>query len=282
MEKRKFGALAVMTFSVALITSAILGGSTQCAELGLLQNAMRGLRRTDNLEFFYETTIVDQGGKKSEKILVWADQLSGSWVSEQYTTDENETRLTLKRFCDGQRVYHYIEWNGEWELQEAESIDVPYLDKIIDLPYDSEDITNIKLEKTMDMQELSYQFTSSYIEKQNQKYHQMLEEYYEDYQKRQTSDEGAEKVELAVEQYRKTREKNRMFTYQIDAAGVMRGLYCTIVLVSPQIIYNSEGQQVLGEEQEISYVITVGVNRYNQDGILNKIEQCRNEMLHYE
>lgn len=282
MEKRKIRVLVTMTFAVALITSAMLGGSTQCAELALLQSAMRELRRTDNLEFSYESTIASAGAAKSEKVVVWADQLSGNWVSEHYTTDEDGTRLYLKRFCNGSQVYHYVEWNGEWELQEAESTDIPYLDRVIDLPYDSDDIMNIKLQQKVDVQELSYQFTPEYIDAQNQKRQQTLQEYYTNYQMMQTSDEGADKVELAVEQYRRTREENTSVIYRIDSAGIMRGLSCTMTLVSPEVVYDKDGQPMLGKEYESSYEITIEVSRYNQEGVLNKIEQCANEVSYYQ
>lgn len=282
MEKRKFRVLVTLTFAVALITSAMLGGNTQCAELALLQDAMRELRRTDNLEFSYENTIAGGGAIKSEKVVVWADQLSGSWVSEHYTTDEDGTRLYLRRFCDGLHVYDYVEWSGEWELQNTESTDIPYLDRVIDLPYGSDDITNIKLQQKVDVQELSYEFTPEYVDGQNRKRQQTLEEYYANYQTMQTSDEGAEKVELAVAQYRQTREENTSVVYRIDSAGVMRGLKCSMTLVSPEVVYDKDGKQILGETYESSYEIKIEVNRYNQDGVLNKIAQCNNEVSYYQ
>lgn len=282
MEKRKFRALVMMAFAVALITSAILGESTQCEELALLQNAMRELRRTDNLEFSYENTISGAGAVKSEKVVVWANQLTGSWVSEHYTTDEDGTRLYLKQFCDGLHVYQYVEWNGEWELAESENTDIPYLARVIDLPYDSDDIMNIRLQQKVDVQELSYEFTSEYVEGQNRKRQETLEEYYADYQAMQTSDEGAEKVELAVAQYRQTREENTSVVYRIDSAGVMRGLNCTMILASPEVVYDKDGQPALGEEYESAYEIRIEISRYNQDGVLNKIEQCRNEVSYYQ
>lgn len=282
MEKRRIQVLATMTFAVALVTSAMIGGSTQCAELALLQSAMRELRRTDNLEFSYESTIAGAGAAKSERVVVWADQLSGSWVSEHYTTDEDGTRLYLKQFCNGLQVYHYVEWNGEWELQEAESTDIPYFDRIIDLPYDGDDIMNIKLHQKVDVQELSYQFTQEYLDTQNQKRQQTLEEYYTNYQMLQTSDEGADKVALAVAQYRQTREEGTSVVYRIDSAGVMRGLRCRMTLVSPEIVYDKDEKPVLGREYESSYEIKIEISRYNQEGVLNKIEQCANEVSYYQ
>lgn len=281
MSKTKYRVLAVMAFGVALVTSGLLGGSTQCEELALLQDSMRELRRTDNLEFSYASTIETEGIAKREQIVVWADQLTGSWVSEHYTTDEDGTRLYLKRFCDGRRVYHYLDWSGEWEIQADEDTDIPYLDRVIDLPYDSNDIMNIRLRQKVDVQELSYEFTQAYIDTQNEMRQKNLEEYYENYQMMQTDDEGAERVELAVEQYRQTREADTTVTYRIDVAGVMRGLSCSMNLISPEITYDLDGEASLGEEHTSTYEIEIEVNRYNQDGVLHKIDQCRNEAAYY-
>lgn len=281
ISKSKYRVLAVMAFGVALVTSAIMGGSTQCEELALLQDSMRELRRTNNLEFSYASTIESEGMAKREQIVVWADQLTGSWVSEHYTTDEDGTRLYLKRFCDGRRVYHYIDWSGEWEIQVNENTDIPYLDRVIDLPYDSDDIMNIQLRQKVDVQELSYEFTQAYIDTQNEMRQENLEAYYENYQLMQTDEEGAERVELAVEQYRQTREADTTVTYRIDAAGVMRGLSCSMNLISPEITYDLDGEATLGEEHTSTYEIEIEVNRYNQEGVLNKIDQCRNEAAYY-
>lgn len=282
MEKRKIRVMITLTYAVALTASAMLGGSTQCAELALLQDAMRELRRTDNLEFSYENVIAKAGSVKSEKVVVWADQLSGSWVSEHYTTDEDGTRLYVKRFCDGLHVYDYLDWNGEWELQEEVSTEIPYLAQVIDLPYDSDDIMDIALRQKVDVQELSYAFTSSYIEAQNRKRQQTLEEYYADYQKMHNSKEEAENIALAVAQYRQTRETNTTVVYRIDSVGVMRGFNCCMTLVAPEVVYDSSGQQVLGEEYESTYETRIEISRYNQDGILNKIAQCGNEVSYYQ
>ncbi len=281
MVKRKIRALVVMAFGVALAAFSVLDGSTQCAELAMLQDAMRELRRTDNLEFSYESTIAGTGVSKGEKTVVWADTLSGSWVSEHYITDEDGTRRYLKKFCDGTSVYQYVEWNGEWNLSEDESTEIPYFAQLVDLPYDENDIYNISLEQRGKVLELSYEFTPEYIERQNRKRTEALEKYYRSYRKKQTSEEALDNVELAVEQYRQTREEETAVTYRIDSAGVMRGLHCTMTLVSPEIVYDESGQQALGAERESFYVTTIEISRYNQDGILNKIDQCRLEVSYY-
>ena len=282
MEKRKFRIVVVMAFGVTLLVSAVLDGSVSSTELAMLQGAMRELRRTDNLEFSYENILAEKGTSKSEKAVIWADTLSGSWVGEYYITDEDGTRRYLKKFCDGESVYEYVEWSGEWELLEEEEDSIPYFSQITDLPYDDDDILDIRLEQQGNLQEISYEFTTEYMEKQNRRRIQMLEDYYKNYKRLQTSDESQEQIELAAEQYRQTSEEKETVVCHIDPTGVMQDFCSVLTLSVPEIIYDDAGGQTLGSEAESIYETKIKIHRYNQDVVLNKIEQCRREVLYYQ
>ncbi len=282
MEKRKFRIVVVMAFGVTLLAVSVLDGSVSSTELAMLQGAMRELRRTDNLEFSYENILSEKGTSKSEKAVIWADTLSGSWVGEYYITDEDGTRRYLKKFCDGESVYEYVEWSGEWELLEEEEDSIPYFSQITDLPYDDDDILDIRLEQQGNLQEISYEFTTEYMEKQNRRRIQMLEDYYKNYKRLQTSDESQEQIELAAEQYRQTSEETETVVCHIDPAGVMQDFCSVLTLSVPEIIYDDAGGQTLGAEAESIYETKIKIHRYNQDVVLNKIEQCRREALYYQ
>ncbi len=282
MEKRKFRIVVVMAFGVTLLAASVLDGSVSSTELAMLQGAMRELRRTDNLEFSYENILAEKGTSKSEKAVIWADTLSGSWVGEYYITDEDGTRRYLKKFCDGESVYEYVEWSGEWDLLEEEEDSIPYFSQITDLPYDDDDILDIRLEQQGNLQEISYEFTTEYMEKQNRRRIQMLEDYYKNYQRLQTSDESQEQIELAAEQYRQTSEEKETVVCHIDPTGVMQDFCSVLTLSVPEIIYDDAGGQTLGAEAESIYETKIKIHRYNQDVVLNKIEQCRREVLYYQ
>lgn len=282
MEKRKFRIVVVMAFGVTLLAASVLDGSVSSTELAMLQGAMRELRRTDNLEFSYENILAEKGTSKSEKAVIWADTLSGSWVGEYYITDEDGTRRYLKKFCDGESVYEYVEWSGEWDLLEEEEDSIPYFSQITDLPYDDDDILDIRLEQEGNLQEISYEFTTEYMEKQNRRRIQMLEDYYKNYQRLQTSDESQEQIELAAEQYRQTSEEKETVVCHIDPTGVMQDFCSVLTLSVPEIIYDDAGGQTLGAEAESIYETKIKIHRYNQDVVLNKIEQCRREVLYYQ
>jgi hypothetical protein len=76
--------------------------------------------------------------------------------------------------------------------------------------------------------------------------------------------------------------------YSIDTAGVLCGEYSMLVLSqqeatedqSPNADVQAEDSQNTDEQTEdvLTVEVQVTVKRYNQEGILNKIEQCRNEL----
>ena len=87
-----------------------------------------------------------------------------------------------------------MEWRSA-DLLEKEEDSIPYFSQITDLPYDDDDILDIRLEQQGNLQEVSYEFTTEYMEKQNRRRIQMLEDYYKNYQRLQTSDESQEQIE---------------------------------------------------------------------------------------
>ena len=59
--------------------------------------------------------------------------------------------------------------------------------------------------------------------------------------------------------------------------------FCSVLTLSvPEIIYDDAGGQTLGSEAESIYETKIKIHRYNQDVVLNKIEQCRREVLYYQ
>lgn len=280
MEKKNAHAMILAIFVVGLITAAILWDNPQSAELGMLQTSMRELKRVDNLEYSYVTTVRSAGTVTGDEITVWSDQLSGCWISEHYKIDEDGRRLYLKQFCDGVRVYNYIEWTGEWELQSTKSVDAPYMDQILSIPYEDEDILELTRIEDEAGQTLSFVFTPEYIDEQNESRKDTVEKAYQDYMKMAGEEAQTNEMVMTMEQYMRTRQKDIAVTYQINAEGVLMGMQCTMTVIQPELIYNTNEELMIGKERESGYEIVVTVNRYNQQGTLNKLEQCKNEILY--
>lgn len=280
MEKKRARAMVVFIFTIGLMTAAMLWDNTQSAELGLLQNSMRELKRVDNMQFSYVSTARGAGVQTGDQIRIWSDQLSGRWASEHYKTDEDGTRLYLKQFCDGNLVYNYIEWTGEWERQNTKDRELPYLDGILSMPYDDGDIVDLVCNESEEGTEISFGFTEEYIKKLSEERQKTVEQSYENYLKMSGEVGNAENVELSVEQYKRTREKDVKVIYHINEQDVLEGVACVISVVQPELVYNTDGQLELGKDREYSYEIAVTIEHYNQQGTLNRLEQCRNEIMY--
>lgn len=250
-------------------------------ELAQVQGAMRNLKRVDNLQMTYIYSFSQGEITGTDEVDVWADMLTGSWVSEYYTTDEDGTRLYLKQFCDGREVYNYIEWNGEWAAaQNIDGNDVPKLENITVLTYDGNDILEAESETMDGGQKISYSFTPEYLEGEREKRIAEIETAYSSYQKSGVSEEELDSVRLTVEQYKQTRYEDMIVAYTVDANQVLRGMECTATLIMPELLQDENGQTDLGGEQEMEILLRIDVERYNQEGIQNKIEQCRNEIMY--
>lgn len=285
MEKKAVRAMAAIIFGTVLTVSAMRGSHTESEEFVRLQNSMRNLKRVNNLQMTYSYTVEKKGMSTSEQVDVWADMLSGSWVSEHYTTDEDGTRLYLRQYCDGRTIYHYIEWTGEWEAAENVSVTnsgntVPNLDNLTVLDFDEGDIVVSENEKTEEEESIVYTFTPEYLQEEVDKNVAEMEKMYLSYQKSGMSEEDIQTAELNVEQYKNMVYEDAAVTYTINASEVLETMKSTATLLMPEITKDETGQLILGENQEVKISIVADVIIYDQDGILNKIEACKNEVYY--
>lgn len=320
MEKRNLRVGVVIVFAAILTVLAFMGGNTETAEMAQVQDAMRNLRRVDNLHFSYESKlysvpestkeeVMDGSEENSDQVAleeelleeqemldmeaepkgdvistqrveVWSDQLTGAWVAEYYTTDEDGTRPVLKQYCNGNVVYQYVDWNGEWSLRSDLSTEVPNIESMISLDYDGNDIINTTSSTENDHQKISYMFTSEYLEKKMQGSMDEMEQIFSNYQKSGVSGDELKSAELVVEKQRRTRMEDVQIVYTIDSEGVLCNSACTLVLIQPEIISLINGRQLLGEDKAKQLLVEIDIKGYNQAGITNKIQQCQNELMY--
>lgn len=281
MVSRKVQAFTAIIFGSLLAIAVLTESSGGHGALGELQNAMRNLKRVDSLQMTYTFTNAQRGAVVGEQVDVWSNMLDGNWTSEHYTTDEDGTRIYLRQFCDGRNVYHYIDWNGEWEqANETSSTAVPNLEMITALSYEWTDIAKEEVGEENGMQKITFTFTSDYLAKRAQAQLQEIEASYMKYEKSGATKDQLASVERSVEQYRQTTYDRMAVTYLIDNNKVLRDMRCEVTLTMPEIVHDLSGNLVLGSSQQVEMAVQVNVERYNQDGTLNKIEQCKNEMLY--
>lgn len=285
MEKKTIRAMAAIIFGTVLTVSAMTGNHTESEDYVRLQNAMRNLKRVDNLQMTYSYTIEQKGMSTEEQVDVWADMLTGSWVSEHYTTDEDGTRLYLRQYCDGRTIYQYIEWTGEWEAVENVSVTaggnaVPNLDNLTVLDFDEADIVSFENTKSDEEEKIMYSFASKYLQQEVDKNVAEMERQYISYQKSDMSEEDLKTAELTVEQYKKMVYEYATVTYTINASEVLETMESKATMLMPEITKDETGQMILGDVQEVDISIVADVTIYDQNGILNKIEMCKNEVYY--
>lgn len=285
MEKKTIRALAVIILGTLLMVSAMTETHTQTEDFSRLQNAMRNLKRVDNLQMTYSYTIEKKGMSTAEQVDVWADMLTGSWVSEHYTTDEDGTRLYLRQYCDGRTVYQYIEWTGEWEAVENVSVTaggnaVPNLDYLTVLDFDEEDITSLWSDKSDEEEKIMYTFSTKYMQEEVDRTVAQLEKQYLSYQKSDKSEEDLRMAELTVEQNKNTVYEDAAVVYTINASEVLETMESSATLMMPELTKDAAGQLILGDTLKVDISIVADVIIYDQQAILNKIEMCKNEVYY--
>lgn len=281
MEKRKARTLAVIIFGVLLAFAAARGSSTGRGEFGELRVAMRNLNRVDNLQMSYAYAWQQYGAAGKETMDVWADMLKGSWASEHYTTDEDGTRLYLRQFCDGKSIYHYIDWSGDWEQVPGQGdTAVPNLAWMTELGFDDEDILELKRQEQDGMTEFICVFTPEFLKEAQDGQLAQVEQSYAYYEKSGADESVIDTAALSVEQHKQMRYEDMTVTYTIDENQVLREMEYTIRLVMPEIVQDLSGSKMLGQERKMQITLDMKIERYNQNGITNKIDQCRNEMMY--
>lgn len=278
MDKKRARAIAVAAFGILMAMSTLRGSYTEASEMAELQDAMRNLRRADNLQYMSSYTYSRNGVEEEDRVDVWADMLTGEWVSESSATDEDGTRLYLKEFCDGQSLYNYVEWTGEWIPQVGGDLAAPNLESITVLTYHPDDVLETKMADEDGYRTLTYTFTPEYLEQEHEKRLAEMEKTYRAYESLGAGKEVLTNMERTVQQFDLSHYEDIKVTYTIDGDQTLRGLECTATWIKPEIKKTESGEVLLGQEEKVSLHLVVEVVRYNQDGTLNKIEQCRNEL----
>lgn len=282
MEKRKtqMQAFAVIIFSLLLVFAAAGSSASGREELGELKTAMRNLNRANNLQMSYVYAVRQNDTEESESMDLWADLLTGSWLSEYYTADEDGTRLYLRQFCDGRNVYHYIDWNGDWELQSSaqSSTAVPRLEEMTTLGYSGADVSELEREEQDGGVEIRCLFAPEYLEQAKETQLAQLEQSYAYYEKSGANESEIASAQLAVEQHRQSQYEAITVTYRIDENQVLRTVSYEITMAMPEIVHDLDGNELLGKERQVQITLDMEIECYDRSEINDRIKQCRDSI----
>ena len=100
------------------------------------------------------------------------------------------------------------------------------------------------------------------------------------YEKSGVGESEIDTAELSVEQHRQSRYETVTATYTIDENQILQKASYETTIIMPEIVQDLDGNKSLGKERKMQITVDMEIERYNQSGINNQIEQCRNEMMY--
>lgn len=272
MEKKSVQAVGTVVFSFLLYVGAVAGANTQSGEIGQIQDAMRELKRVDNLQFSYQTRFFDSESESIQEADTWLDMLTGAWVSEHSNTDEDGTLLYLRQYFDGDNSFEYITTRGEWHRTEDGNTQVMNLGALTSIPYKKEDIADISVTEEEGICTISFSPTRDYMERMKQELLEDSRLSYSSYEKMDIPKAAVEAARIGIERYENTSEEQIVVSYMIDPKGVLCGMDYSGTMIQPEVVTGEDGEFNLGEAASLNFEISVKVKAYNDDMILNKIE----------
>lgn len=278
MDKRYAQVIVVFLFASVLTGYALIDAGTQYEELTWVQDAGRILQRADNIHYSYTTTLSAGAVSSAERADVRGNQLTGEWMAEYYVMDEDGIRRILKCFCDGKRLYRYVDWTGEWEEQQEADISMPSFQSLLSLKYRDADIAEIVHGSEGNGTHVTVLLTEEYLGALVAEHYDEAQALYEGYLRAETGAGQQEKLELGMERYKRMRIESAGSMFAIDADGVLRCAEYAAEIYVPEIVTDSSGQSALGEEKCVSFRHRVEIKGYNEQEILDAIEQCGSEV----
>lgn len=264
-KKQKSEILIVLVFLIVL-TGAAVSGASDIRSLGQVKEALRGIRRVDNLHYVYADIISGQNTSETSRTEVWADQLTGSWRAEYSTIDEDGEWMFLRKYCDGKKIYSENQWE---DMEEEETLEIPNMDELTMLPYSAKDILEESIEEEKSGRVISYVFTPDYRE-------EILAENKEELEQmwlyRTGSEAGEANENLFLEQYQNTEVSEASVKYWLDKEGVLQKKEMTFMLLRPRIEFTADGKKILGEQETICIMTQAEILEYNAEKVTENLQ----------
>lgn len=255
-REQKTGILTMLLF-MAVLSGAAVTEASDCRYFGQVKEAMRAVRRLNNLHYTYAGSVYDKNGSEVSKAEVWADQLTGGWQAEYSVTDEDGEWPFLRRYCDGKSVYEDKDWDGEWELCADEELGPPNIEELTMLSYDTKDIFEENMRQEDGYTVISHVLTAEYAA-------ELLQGDLEQTWLPNGNHAGSETNEnAALEQYRQTEVTEAEVTYWLDKKKVLCKKEMAVTLLRPHVEDALGSIKMPTEEEKIYMATNVEVLEYN-------------------
>ena len=271
MDRKSVQAVLVTIFSGVLFLESMFAGGVASEETGKVLDAMRGLRRVNNVHYLVTNSYSGNQDIVQQTQEVWADLLDETWMVEYKNTDADGAMTYVKEFCDGVTVNSYqagtwSEWNGY-----STTTDIPNYQALTNPGYREEDIVSAE---TADLDDGAKQIIFSLSGQQlKEKRDQALDLIEPAGFKEQDDTEQMDKMSVYYEQYQKTGYQNERIVYTINKSGVLTGMEYSFDVKRPKVVIKGGVQKLEGEEQ-YAMGVKIEVLSYNQANIPKVIRKC--------
>lgn len=261
MNKRTVQAIGIAVVTGMLFLQAMVAGGVASEEMGMVMDAMRSLRRADNL--YYELVSFTESEETTQKI--WVDLLTENWLEELSVHDDDGMVVFWKRFFhDGK------EWMNDgqsgWETVEASS-SIPGFNIITEFPLRGDDIAETDCFEEEGNQKVTFTVSDAVLEKHKQDFLTLLE-----------AGEREERMqEISYQQYADTRYENGSITYCINENGQLTEVFFSLDITQPEILLNG-GKYVLGEETTYQIGYSAKVMSFDEAKTAEKVKKCAEEV----
>ena len=84
-----------------------------------------------------------------------------------------------------------------------------------------------------------------------------------------------------AQQHKQAHYEDMTATYVIDENQILRSIEYQITLIMPEITQDLSGNKMLGKDRKMQITVTAEVDRYNQGGIANKVQQYKTLVQEY-
>ena len=129
--------------------------------------------------------------------------------------------------------------------------------------------------------EITCSFTQEYLEEAWENQVAQVEKSYAFYEKSGADGDAVKTAALSVQQHKQAHYEDMTATYVIDENQILRSMEYQITLIMPEITQDLSGNKMLGKDRKMQIMVTAEVDRYNQGGIANKVQQYKTLVQEY-
>ena len=152
---------------------------------------------------------------------------------------------------------------------------------VTELGYDGTDVEDLERVTEDGAVEITCSFTQEYLEEAWENQVAQVEKSYAFYEKSGADENAVKTAALSVEQHKQAHYEDMTATYVVDENQILRSIEYQITLIMPEITQDLSGNKMLGKDRKMQIMVTAEVDRYNQGGIANKVQQYKTLVQEY-